>query len=64
MTATTTKPKNPILPSERQEMDEVIDCARRRLGAVRTFVQMAEDADDFTLWCEHMRTAWLIARGR
>ncbi len=64
MTATTTKPTNPILPSERQEMDDVIECAQGRLDAVRMFVQMAEDADDFAVWAEHMRTAWRIARGR
>lgn len=64
MTATTTKPKNPILPSEREEMDDVIAFAQGRLDAVRMFVQMAEDADDFAVWSEHMKTAWAIARGR
>lgn len=63
MTATT-KPKNPILPSERQEMDDVIKFVEDRAAAVRMFVDMAEKADDFAVWSEHMSTAWRIARGR
>ena len=57
-----TRPKNPILPSERQEMDDVIACAEGRLEAVRMLVDLAERADDFEAWCEHMRMAWRIAR--
>lgn len=71
MTATTTTPANPILPSEQEEMDDVVRCAETgvlaaqlRLDAVKREVRLAEQADDFELWCDHMRTAWLLARGR
>lgn len=61
-TLTPARPKNRILPSERQEMEDVIALAQRRLDAVRLFVELAEQADDFGVWCDLMGSAWKLAR--